>query len=134
MVVSRPARASTTNDVVSAPGPNNASKPSDIGAADLPIASAPPPTPVFNTNTNSDSTSKVKMPVISALGTSRTTSWVSSAASGRLSIARYHQIANGEAANTPNQPLGKPVALCPASGATLNSNFESNAPFWMQAK
>ena len=65
------------------------------------------------------------MPLMSALGTSRTTSCVSSAARGRASIARYHQIAKGNAAKMPKGPFREPIAALPGIGGDVEEQSGS---------
>ena len=70
------------------PSPKTALKPSNNGVADVPIAAAPPPTPVFRNRVRTAKRTSVVRPQIVARGMSRFGSWDSSAASGSSSIAR----------------------------------------------
>ena len=83
-----PVSAISPRTVAPVPSPKTALNPSNNGVADVPMASAPPPTPVFRNRMPMANTISVVSPHMVARGMSRAGSWDSSAASGSSSIAR----------------------------------------------
>ncbi|MCY1306893.1 hypothetical protein D9M70_567770 [compost metagenome] len=83
-------------------------KPSSSGSPDEPRAKEPTPLVAgFSQRIMKAETIRVNMPRMMPLGMSRWGSTDSSAASGSCSMARNSQTANGIAASTPPQPLGR---------------------------